>query len=138
MPESREQPNLHHAVIAVGAQRLPRVAQMFTELGFQFIEFNVDDVGLRVMLDWDRGLELVTPIEPGTDNPVQHFLDSHGDGVFTLVLRVGDAPRAEEIASRYDGITRFRQHRNGDGWQLDEIEMSVLGLPLTLLSTDLP
>jgi hypothetical protein len=111
---------------------------MFTELGFRFDEFNLDDVGLRVMLDWARGLELVTPLEPGSDDPVQHFLDSHGDGVFTLALRVRDAPSSEEIARRYDGLTRFRQHRDGPGWHLDEIEMTVLGLPLTLLSTDLP
>lgn len=138
MSETREQPNLHHAVLAVGPQRLPRVAQMFTELGFRFDEFELDDVGLRVFLDWTRGLELVTPIEPGADNPVQQFLDSHGDGVFSLAVRVGNAPQGEEIARRYGAITRFRQHREGEGWELDEIEMSVLGLPLTLLATNLP
>jgi 4-hydroxyphenylpyruvate dioxygenase-like putative hemolysin len=136
--ESREEPHLHHAVLAVGPQRLPEVARMFTDLGFRFAEFELDDVGLRVWLDWARGLELVTPIEPDPDNPVQQFLDRHGDGVFSLAVRVGDAPRAEEIARRYGAITKFRQHRDGDGWQLDEIEMTVLGLPITLLCTDLP
>jgi hypothetical protein len=32
---------------------------------------------------------------------------------------------------------RFRQHREADGFELDESEMMVLGLPLTLLATDL-
>lgn len=90
------------------------------------------------MLDWNRGLELVTPTAPDSDNRVRQFLDNHGDGVFTLALRVDDAPAAEQIAHRYGAATNFRQHRDGDGWQLDEIEMTVLGLPLTLLSTDLP
>ncbi|TAM71533.1 hypothetical protein [Mycobacterium sp.] len=138
MAETREQPNLHHAVLAVAPHRLPTTARLFTDLGFQFQAFELDDVGLHVMLDWARGLELVTPTKPGTDNPVQEFLDRHGDGVFSLALRVDDAPRGEEIARRYGAITNFRQHRDGDGWQLDEIEMTVLGLPLTLLATDLP
>jgi 4-hydroxyphenylpyruvate dioxygenase-like putative hemolysin len=136
--ESRAQPNLHHVVLAATPERLPRIAQLFADLGFRFDEFDLDDVGLHVMLDWARGLELVTPTTPDTDNSVQQFLDSHGDGVFTLALRVDDAPSAEAIARRYGAVTNFRQHRDGDGWQLDEIEMTVLGLPLTLLSTDLP
>ncbi len=138
MTESREKPNLHHAVLAVDAQRLPRAAQLFTDLGFVFDDILLEDVGLRVLLDWAGGLELVTPTEPDSDNPVQRFLDTHGDGVFSLALRVDDASGSEQIARRYGAITNFRQHRDGDGWQLDEIEMSVLGLPLTLLSTDLP
>ncbi|OBG27616.1 hypothetical protein A5764_02820 [Mycobacterium sp. 852002-51057_SCH5723018] len=126
-------------MLAIAPQRLARTAQLFADLGFRFDEFDLGDVGLRVMLDWDRGLELVTPTAPDSDNPVRQFLDNHGDGVFTLALRVDDAPAAEQIAHRYGAVTNFRQHRAGDGWQLDEIEMSVLGLlPLTLLSTDLP
>lgn len=138
MTESRGRPHLHHAVLAVAPERLARAARLFANLGFRFDEFDLDDVGLHVMLDWAGGLELVTPTVPDSDNPVRQFLDSHGDGVFTLALRLDDAPAAQEIACRYGGATKFRQHRRGDGWQLDEIEMTVLGLPLTLLSTDLP
>lgn len=138
MVESRTLPNLHHVVIAVAPERLLQVAQLFTDLGFRFDEFDLDDVGLHVMLDWTRGMELVTPTEPDTGNPVSVFLDRHGDGIYTIALRVDDAPSAEAIAHRYGATTNFQQHRSGDGWQLDEIEMTVLGLPLTLLSTDLP
>jgi len=45
---------------------------------------------------------------------------------------------AEQVANRYCADTRYRQHREGDGFELDESEMSVLGLPLTFLATDLP
>jgi 4-hydroxyphenylpyruvate dioxygenase-like putative hemolysin len=138
MAESRRRPNLHHAVLAIAPERLARTAQLFADLGFDFDEFDLDDVGLHVMLDWVHGLELVTPSVPHSDNPVRQFLERHGDGVYTLALRVDDAPVAEQIARRYGATTNFRQHRDGDGWQLDEIEMTVLGLPVTLLSTDLP
>jgi methylmalonyl-CoA/ethylmalonyl-CoA epimerase len=136
--DSRRLPNLHHVVLAIGSERLASTARLFTDLGFEFDEFDLDDVGLHVMLDWAGGMELVTPTVPSSDNPVQQFLDAHGDGVYTIALRVGDAPSAEDIARRYGAVTTFRQHREGDGWQLDEIEMAVRGLPLTLLSTDLP
>ncbi|WP_082279374.1 hypothetical protein [Mycobacterium colombiense] len=138
MAESRSRPNLHHVVLAIAPQRLAHAAQLFTDLGFQFDEFELDDVQLHVLLDWNRGLELVTPTADDDVNPVRRFLDDHGDGVFTLALRVDDAPTAEKIAHRYGAVTNFRQHRDGDGWQLEEIEMSVLDLPLTFLSTDLP
>jgi 4-hydroxyphenylpyruvate dioxygenase-like putative hemolysin len=97
-------------------------------------------VGLQVLLDWDGGLELVTPLssEAGGTGAVAQFLQRNGPGVFSVVIRVGDAPAAEQVAKRYGAQTRFRQHRGGDGFELDEIELSVLGLPLTLLSTDLP
>ena len=140
MGESRELPNLHHVVVAVSPERLPSTAPLFTELGFEFDEFELDGdrPGLHVMLDWTRGMELAYAPAPAPENRVQQFLDTHGDGVYTIAVRVGDAPSAEAIAGRYGAVTEFRQHRAGDRWQLDEIELSVLGLPLTLLSTDLP
>ncbi|WP_374024571.1 hypothetical protein [Mycobacterium sp. HNNTM2301] len=138
MAESEERPILHHAVLAVAPERLARISQFFSELGFRFQEFDLDDVGLHVLLDWARGVELVAPNGADPDNPVRRFLNAHGDGVYSLALRVDDAPTAEQIARKYEGGTDFSQHRDGDGWQLDEIQMTVLGLPLTFLSTDLP
>lgn len=131
-------PSLHHAVIAVAPERLARTERFFTDLGFQFDELELDDVGLRVLLDWTRGVELVTPTTEDPENPVRDFLDRHGDGVYTLAIRTDDATSAEQVARRYEALTHFRQHRAGDGWQLDEIETSVLGLPITFLSTNLP
>lgn len=124
-------------MIAVDQNRVERTAQLFTDLGFGFVSFDLADVGLRVLLDWERGVELVSPLDD-RDGPVRDFLARHGDGVYSLAIRVDDAPSAEEITARYGSQARFRQHRDGDGWVLDEIDLSVLGLPLTLLSTDLP
>jgi len=132
--------SVHHVVFAVKQKQLGETAQFFSELGFRFQTIELDDVGLRVLLDWDGGLELVTPLSSGADDSgaVAQFLQSNGPGVFSVVVRVGDAPAAEQVAQRYGAQTRFRQHRGGDGFELDEIEISVLGLPLTFLATDLP
>ena len=127
-------------VFATPQEQLSETAQFFSDLGFRFETIELDDVGLRVLLDWDGGLELVTPLssEADGDNAVAQFLQQNGPGVYSVVIRVGDASAAEQVAQRYGARTRFHQHRGGDGYELDEIEISVLGLPLTFLSTDLP
>jgi hypothetical protein len=133
---------LHHVVFAVTRERHEAVGQLFTELGFSFEAINLDELGIRVLLDWDRGIELISP-NPGSDATVAvsvtDFLAGHGDGgVFTVVVQVPGASAAEDIAQRYGSTTRFRQGFEGEGNYLEEIDLSVLGLPLTFLSTNLP
>jgi 4-hydroxyphenylpyruvate dioxygenase-like putative hemolysin len=140
--ESTNEPSratsVHHVVFAVTAEQLRETAEFFSELGFRFQTIELDDVGLQVLLDWDGGLELVTPLVADGSGEVAQFLKRNGPGVYSVVIRVSDASAAEQVAQRYGSRTQFQQHRGGDGFELDEIEISVLGLPLTLLSTDLP
>ena len=144
MAESKNQSSrptgVHHVVFAVPPEQLPEAVEFFSELGFRFQNIELEDVGLRVLLDWDGGLELVTPLSSEAEDAgaVTEFLQRNGPGVYSVVIRVGDAPAAEQVAQRYGAQTRFHQHRGGEGFELDEIELSVLGLPLTFLSTDLP
>jgi methylmalonyl-CoA/ethylmalonyl-CoA epimerase len=132
---------LHHVVFAVATERQATVAQMFSELGFSFNAAELTELGVTVALDWDRGLELISPVPDSTASvaaSVNEFLDRHGDGVYTVVLRVPDASAAESIADRYGSATRFRQSFDGEGSYLHEVELSVFGLPLTMLSTNVP
>ena len=48
-------------VFAVSPDRLSTTAQFFVDLGFTFDTIELADVGLRVLLDWARGIELVSP-----------------------------------------------------------------------------
>ncbi|OBI85515.1 hypothetical protein [Mycobacterium sp. 1245805.9] len=138
MPES---PLLHHVVFAVAPERHANVAQMFADLGFAFENFQLAELGLDIHLDWNRGIELISPI-PGSPGEVaasvNEFLERHGDGVYTVVIGVAAASSAEAVAERYGATTRFRQHFEGDGSYLDEVDLSVCGLPLTFLATDIP
>jgi 4-hydroxyphenylpyruvate dioxygenase-like putative hemolysin len=138
MPE--QSPLLHHVVFAVAPKRHATVAQMFTDLGFAFENFQLTELGLDIHLDWDRGIELISPI-PGSPGSVavlvNEFLERHGDGVYTVVIGVPAASLADAVAQRYGATTRFRQHFEGDGSHLDEIDLSVLGLPLTFLATNI-
>jgi methylmalonyl-CoA/ethylmalonyl-CoA epimerase len=132
---------LHHVVFAVARERHEAVGQLFSELGFSFDEINLDELGLQVLLDWNRGIELISPSPESTATvavSVTEFLATHGDGVFTVVLQVPGASAAEDIAQRYGSTTRFRQGFEGEGNYLEEIDLSVFGLPLTFLSTNLP
>ena len=113
---------------------------MFTELGFSFNAAELTELGVHVQLDWDRGLELISPAPGATTSvaaSVNDFLDRHGDGVYTVVIRVPDIAAAEAVTERYGSTTRFMQGFSGEGSYLDEIDLSVLGLPLTLLSTNI-
>lgn len=132
---------LHHVVFAVSREQHDAVGQLLSELGFSFEKVELDELGIRVLLDWNRGIELISP-NPGSTaevaTSVTEFLADHGNGIFTVVLQVPGASEAENIAERYGSTTRFRQGFEGDGNYLDEIDLSVFGLPLTFLSTNLP
>ena len=134
-------PRLHHVVFAVAAERHDTVAQLFTDLGFSFENLELAELGLHIHLDWNRGLELISPV-PGSAASVaasvHEFLDGHGDGVYTVVIQVPGASAAEDIAKSYGATTRFSQHFDGDGFHLDEVDLSALNLPLTFLSTNAP
>ena len=136
---SQQRSRLHHVVFAVAQERQATVAQMFTDLGFHFNSTDLTELGVAVHLDWDGGLELISPIPGSTAevaNSVTEFLDREGDGVYTVVLRVPEASAAESLTERYGSTTRFRQSFSGEGSFLDEVELSVSGLPLTFLSTN--
>jgi len=137
----QESPQLHHVVFAVAPERHAAVAQLFTDLGFGLESLQLTELGLDVHLDWNRGIEVISPV-PGSTAAVAasvtQFLDSHGDGIYTVVLRVPGASAAEAVAQRYSATTRFRQSFEGNGSFLEEVDLSVLGLPLTFLATNIP
>jgi methylmalonyl-CoA/ethylmalonyl-CoA epimerase len=138
--EQRET-QLHHVVFAVAPERQPAVAKMFTELGFSFENTELTELGLTIHLDWNGGVELISAVPGATAEvavSVDEFVKRNGDGVYTVVLRVPTASGAEVVAERYGSRTRFRQSFSGEGSYLDEIELSVFGSPLTLLSTNIP
>jgi catechol 2,3-dioxygenase-like lactoylglutathione lyase family enzyme len=133
-------PRMHHVVYAVAPERLDAATAFFSELGFTFATFELGELGVQVTLDWAGGVELISPLDTGAgrNSAVAEFLAPRGDGVHSVAVRVADIATAEEVAARYGALTRFRQHRMGNGFELDESEMTVAGLPITLLETDLP
>jgi 4-hydroxyphenylpyruvate dioxygenase-like putative hemolysin len=141
MTSNTSTPSLHHVVFAIAPERHDAAAEMFTGLGFTLAPAELAELGLRINLDWEHGIELISPI-PGATSAVAvsvaEFLDTNGDGIYTVVLQVPDASAAEAVTERHGAAIRFRQKLEGDGTHLEEIDLSVLGLPLTLLDTNIP
>lgn len=141
MTGEQQASRLHHIVFAVAPERHETAAEMFTDLGFRFERIQLAELGVNVHLDWNGGLELISAAPGSTAQVaglVRDFVETHGGGVYTVVLRVPKAADAEVIVERYGSTTRFRQSFSGEGSYLDEIDLSVFGLPLTFLSTNVP
>lgn len=91
---AKQEPSLHHVVFAVAPERHAAAAQMFSDLGFVFEPLQLTELGLDIHLDWDRGIELISPISGSTGEvagSVTEFLERQGDGVYTVVIGVPEA-----------------------------------------------
>jgi methylmalonyl-CoA/ethylmalonyl-CoA epimerase len=132
---------LHHVTFAVFPERLDEATELFTALGFTLQHGELPDAGLHIRLDWKQGVELISPIAGSAAfvaASVSEFLDTNCGGVYTVVLQVPEASAAESVAQRYGSNTRYRFDIEGEGTYVSEVELSVLGLPLTLMSTNIP
>ena len=97
--------------------------------------------GLRVLLDWSAGIEIVAPIEPeGTETArFRAFLDEHGEGVVSVVVRTSDVEGPLAVAVSHGAEVRYRQHRETGDVVVDEVDLTpVHGMAVTLLATNLP
>jgi hypothetical protein len=137
---SQPLPLLHHVVFAVARERMDSAAEYLTALGFQFQAFDHEELRLAIRLDWDRGFELIAPLAdaPTEAGTAADFLARNGDGLFSVVVRTADCDAAEHIARGHGVNADFRQHVEGDGFEVTEVKLEPLcGIPLTLLTTNL-
>jgi len=134
-------PCLHHVVFCVERAHQDDAANLWTDLGFELIEIDLADVGLRVLLDWGRGIEIISPsdVTASEGARVQQFLDERGEGVYSVVVLTTDIDGPLSVASRYGATALLRQDRSGDGFVLEEAMLSTVhGMPVTFIATDLP
>jgi 4-hydroxyphenylpyruvate dioxygenase-like putative hemolysin len=66
-------------------------------LGVKFHDAGVvDRFGVRAMLSWEAGIELVSPTTSKGD--VASFMKKNGEGIYAVVFNVDDADQAAERA----------------------------------------
>ncbi|HXY93120.1 MAG TPA: glyoxalase [Acidimicrobiia bacterium] len=134
-------PKLHHVVYCHRPENQERAADLWRDLGLTFQEIQLAEEGLRVLLDWSAGIELVAPSEPeGTESArFRAFLDEHGEGVVSVVVRTDDVEGPLAVATRHGATVRYRQHRETGDVVVDEVDLHpVHGMAVTLLATNLP
>jgi hypothetical protein len=134
-------PKLHHVVFVVEPENQERAADLWRELGLTFQEIPLAEEGLRVLLDWSAGIEIVSPAAPaGTETArFRQLLDERGEGVCSVVVRSEEVETPLSVALRHGAEVRYRQHREDGDMVLDEIDLTpVCGMPVTLLATTLP
>lgn len=132
-------PALHHVVFCVRRENQDEAADFWRAIGFEFVDIDLPDVGLRVLLDWGRGIEIIAPTETAGPEAadVEEFLEEHGEGVFSVVVRSAAIAGPIAIAAQYGADVEYQQHRQGPGFTLDEARLRpVHGMPVTLLATD--
>jgi len=130
---------LHHAVFCVHRRNQEHAADLWRELGLTFAEIVLDDLGLRVLIDWDAGIEVVSPLPDAGESAraFTTFLDTRGEGLYSLVMTVDEVEGPEAVARRYGAEVEYRQHRDLGTVVIDEVmQAPVHGMPITLLSTD--
>ena len=135
-------PALHHVVFCVHRDNQDRAASFWQELGFTFVDIDLADVGLRVLLDWDRGIELISPTAANRPEAaeVAEFLTSTRRRAST---RWSCGPRRLPVRSRSPNgtapgwTTSSTAEASSEGYELDEARLSPLhGMPVTFLATD--
>jgi hypothetical protein len=134
-------PKLHHVVFVVEPGNQERAADLWRDLGLTFAEIPLAEEGLRVLLDWSAGIEIVSPAEPpGTETArFRALLDERGEGVCSVVVRTDEVEAPLAVALQHGAEVRYRQHREDGDMVLDEIDLTpVCGMPVTLLATTLP
>jgi hypothetical protein len=92
-----------HVVFCVRHQNQGRAAGLWRALGLSFTEVDLPDLEIRMLIDWNAGIELISPI-PDAGEPAAAFttfLESQGEGLYSVVMAVPAVDTPTAIASRY-------------------------------------
>jgi len=129
---------LHHVVFCVHHHNQDRAAELWRGLGLTFAEIALPDLGIRVLIDWNAGIELVSPV-PGSGESASAFttfLKTRGEGIYSVVMAVEEVAGAVAVADRYGAPVEYRQHRQHGSLTIDEVMLApVHGMSISFLST---
>jgi hypothetical protein len=132
---------LHHVVFCVRPENQEQAADVWRALGLTFAEIPLEEEGLRVLLDWAAGIEIISPTDQGGTESARFraFLDKHGEGVCSVVVRTDEVAGPISALADHGATVRYQQHREGGDMVLDEADLTpVFGMPITLLATNTP
>jgi hypothetical protein len=113
-------------------------AGFWRELGLTFTEICLPKEGLRVLVDFSAGIEVVSPVEPAgtlTDS-FRAFLNERGEGIFTVVMRTEDVQAPVSTALRHGATVLYQNRTDVGGVIVDEATLTpVRAMPVTFIAT---
>jgi hypothetical protein len=131
-----------HVVYCFRPENLDSAAEFLTNvLGAKFEDSSRPELGLRILIALENGLELISPspdIGPVGER-FNRFLDEHGEGVYNIVYGVEDLDETSERAKPYGvNVTHRSSFADLPPWQgrfdvLDEAHFEPYhGMKITL------
>jgi predicted enzyme related to lactoylglutathione lyase len=131
-----------HVVYCFRPENLDRAVAFLSEaLGASFEDSSRPELGLRIMISLESGLELIAPapdLGPVPERFTQH-LEQHGEGIYNIVYGVRDLDEVAVRAKAFGvGVTHRGSFADLPPWQgrfdvLDEAHLEPhLGMKITL------
>ena len=108
---------IDHVVFIVRPENLNSAAERLSAVMDLKFDGPHDDVtlGIRVLIDWQAGIELLTPYDPEVATTQVAYLEKHGEGFYRLIFGVTDLERALE---------RAREHGLDIGQPMNGLELN--------------
>ncbi|TML14531.1 MAG: hypothetical protein E6G39_08275 [Actinobacteria bacterium] len=131
-----------HVVYCFRDENLDRAKEFLTDvLGAKFEDSSRPELGLRIFVSFENGLELIAPSPDigAVGERFTRFLEEHGEGVYNIVYGVEDLDETADRAKPYGvGVTHRSSFADVPPWQgrfdvLDEAHFEpYLGMKITL------
>lgn len=103
---------MHHVVWCIRPENFEG-ARAFWEgvIGVALEELDLPDLGLRILISWQGGVEIMTPAYPdGTmAEAARQFLDERGEGVYSVVYGIRNIEQVVASFSERGGRLLFRE-----------------------------
>jgi hypothetical protein len=116
---------VHHVVWCVKPESWDRVRAFWEEtIGVSLDELDLPDLGLKVLVSWHGGVEVMTPAyETGMMvDAARQFLDERGEGVYAVVYDVRDIEGVVSSFTARGGRLLFRKPITAD--EVEERKLS--------------
>jgi len=120
---------VHHVAWCVRPESIERVRALWSALGVTLDDLDLPDLGLHVMISWDAGVEIMSPIyDDGTlVASARRFLDERGEGVYSVVFNVASIDGAKAQVAAQGGKLVFEEHIPAE--EVDERPLAGEGAP---------
>lgn len=127
--------------VVIAVRDIEVAAKRYSELlGISFWDGGVrSDYGLRAMVSWDGGIELISPVD--NNSMVARFIEERGEGLFGVIFKVGDLEEARARAkAKGFRVTGDVETGLPDGFKVfKEINLhskDTYGIPTTLVQSE--